>query len=193
MSPEVSEILDPERRGDIVEHIRRDHLTLSQMLESFDTVQRDQWGELFSSFVRTIVTHEIAEEEIVYPVIRKQSETAAEVADACITEQSAAEERLDKMEKIDPLSAEFLDELRLLKTDVLAHASHEERDVLPYLAKLAPDDRQMLADRYERARMIAPTHPHPKAPDKPPGNLLLGPVAAVADRVRDAIRGQKAS
>jgi hypothetical protein len=35
---------------------------------------------------------------------------------------------------------------------------------------------------------MAPTHPHPNAPDTPPGNMVLGPVAALADRFRDAMR-----
>lgn len=50
------------------------------------------------------------------------------------------------------------------------------------------DTRRALARRYERALAAAPTHPHPHAPDTPPGNLLLGPIAAVLDRVRDAVR-----
>lgn len=32
----------------------------------------------------------------------------------------------------------------------------------------------------------APTHPHPSAPDTPPGNLVAGPVGALFDRIRDA-------
>jgi len=35
---------------------------------------------------------------------------------------------------------------------------------------------------------MAPTHPHPNAPDTPPGNMVLGAVAALADRFRDAMR-----
>jgi Thiamine pyrophosphate enzyme, N-terminal TPP binding domain len=34
-----------------------------------------------------------------------------------------------------------------------------------------------------------PTHPRPRAPDTPPGNRLLGPVAALFDKARDAIKG----
>jgi hypothetical protein len=38
------------------------------------------------------------------------------------------------------------------------------------------------------AKATAPTHPHPKAPNQPPGNILLGPIAAIIDRARDAAR-----
>jgi hypothetical protein len=36
------------------------------------------------------------------------------------------------------------------------------------------------------AKKVAPTHPHPHAPNSPPGNLAVGPVLALVDRVRDA-------
>ena len=54
------------------------------------------------------------------------------------------------------------------------------------LGSLGPDDRIELGKRYVKAKEAAPTHPHPHAPDSPPGNVVLGPVAALVDRVRDA-------
>lgn len=41
-----------------------------------------------------------------------------------------------------------------------------------------------------RAERIAPTHPHPAAPDKPPANKILAPGAGLTDRVRDALAGR---
>ena len=41
-----------------------------------------------------------------------------------------------------------------------------------------------LGQRYEKAKKAAPSHPHPHAPDSPPGNVVLGPIAAVFDKVR---------
>jgi hypothetical protein len=38
---------------------------------------------------------------------------------------------------------------------------------------------------------MAPTHPHPSAPDKPPANKLLAPGAALVDRMRDALTGRQ--
>ena len=48
----------------------------------------------------------------------------------------------------------------------------------------------MMGERYERAKASAPTHPHPHAPNTPPGNVVLGPIAALADRIRDAARNE---
>lgn len=41
----------------------------------------------------------------------------------------------------------------------------------------------------EKAKALAPTRPHPRAPDQPPGNLVAGTMAAVMDRARDMVRG----
>jgi hypothetical protein len=38
---------------------------------------------------------------------------------------------------------------------------------------------------------MAPTHPHAAAPDKPPFNVMLGPGAALVDRVRDWLSGRR--
>jgi hypothetical protein len=45
-----------------------------------------------------------------------------------------------------------------------------------------------LGTRLERAKKTAPTRPHPRAPQEPPGNVVVGMAAGVVDRARDATR-----
>jgi hypothetical protein len=40
----------------------------------------------------------------------------------------------------------------------------------------------------EEAKKAAPTRPHPRQPDEPPGNVIAGAVAGVVDKARDAVR-----
>ena len=47
---------------------------------------------------------------------------------------------------------------------------------------------EQMAKKMELARKAAPTHPHPHAPNTPPGNIAAGAVAAVVDKIRDALR-----
>jgi len=42
----------------------------------------------------------------------------------------------------------------------------------------------------QQAKKLAPTRPHPSAPDKPPLNKVLGPPVGLVDRVRDALSGR---
>ena len=50
------------------------------------------------------------------------------------------------------------------------------------------DFLEELGERMEKAKKIAPTRPHPRAPDQPPGNMVAGTVSAVMDRAKDMVR-----
>jgi hemerythrin superfamily protein len=140
--------------------------------------------------VHTLVGHEVAEEEIVYPAVRRMIDGGDALADARIAEQQKAEETLSAMERMDASTAEFKTRFQELKKEVLRHAEAEEREVFSKLKTAGDiDELTKLGKAYEAAKATAPTHPHPHAPNTPPGNLLLGPVAAIIDRARDAARG----
>jgi hypothetical protein len=42
-------------------------------------------------------------------------------------------------------------------------------------------------EKFERSKRMAPTRPHPSAPDKPPANKILGPGVGLIDRMLDAL------
>lgn len=121
-------------------------------------------------------------------VVRKEMTNGEALADARIAEQAEAEKLLKDMERIGPDDQEWLGMFRQLCTAVLAHAEKEETLVLtPMGQQLSAERRDEVAGRYEKAKAMAPTHPHPVAPDTPPGNVALGPVAALVDRALDAM------
>jgi hypothetical protein len=47
-----------------------------------------------------------------------------------------------------------------------------------------------LGEKIRRAKAMAPTRPHPAAPDTPPANKLLAPGAGLVDRARDFVTGR---
>lgn len=173
----------------VIEKLLEDHQLVRKTFASFETAGRAQWWDIFEKITRDLVQHEIAEEEIVYPVVRKQLPDGDDLADTRISEQSEAEELMEKMEKKGRKDKNFAANLTKLRLAVLEHAAEEERTVFAPLANAVDRDQlEKMADRYEKAKQTAPTHPHPMAPDTPPGNMVLGPVAAMADRFRDAMR-----
>jgi hemerythrin superfamily protein len=172
----------------LVALLAEDHQALKTLLDQVGQPGVDQ-AELFSHLVRDLIAHEVAEEEIVYPTLRREVPGGDQLADARIAEQQKAEELLAKMEKMDPNSPEFGQHLQQLKNAVLEHAQAEETQVFPELESHLDDHRlQQLGSVYKLAKATAPTHPHPKAPNQPPGNILLGPIAAIIDRARDAAK-----
>jgi hemerythrin superfamily protein len=175
--------------GTIIEHLTADHEQIKGLFSDVMFVRPENRAAVFCQLVTELVQHEVAEEVVVFPEVRGSSPDAAAVVDARGHEQAEVEQMLAQMEKLDPTNPEFTAALAELSTAVINHAEAEERGVFPLLrAAEQPDVLFELAARYEKAKQSAPTHPHPHAPDTPPANKILGPVTALFDRVRDAVR-----
>ena len=50
-------------------------------------------------------------------------------------------------------------------------------------------DLAVLGEAMEAAKKLAPTHPHPMAPDTPPGNIVSDALAKILDSGKDLVRG----
>jgi hemerythrin superfamily protein len=173
---------------DVIELLLADHGAAKALLGRFDDVVPAQRADYFCEVVTELVRHEVAEELVVYPIIR-QAPGGDKEADTRIAEQSKAEELLAEMEKVDASSSEFATRFMNLRQAVLAHASSEETTTFPLLKETEDEEsRRALGGRYEHAKSTAPTHPHPHAPDTPPGDVILGPIAALFDKARDALK-----
>jgi hemerythrin superfamily protein len=174
---------------DIVDLLLADHEEAKALLGRFDQVGQADREDYFCEVVTELVRHEVAEEQVVYPIIRQATPGGEQEAKTRIAEQSEAEELLTEMEKLDSSSAEFTTKFLTLRQAVLDHASAEEASTFPLLKKIEDaESRIALGGRYEHAKATAPTHPHPHAPDTSPGNIVLGPVTALFDKARDAVR-----
>jgi hypothetical protein len=75
---------------------------------------------------------------------------------------------------------------------LLHHIDEEEEPKLfPEMqAALSPGEQEDLGARITRAKKLAPTRPHPSAPDTPPGNKILGVPTGIVDRIRDLMSGR---
>jgi hemerythrin superfamily protein len=173
---------------DVIELLLADHREARALLGRFEQIAMTERATYFCEVVTALVGHEVAEEHVVYPIVRRATPDGAREAKTRIAEQSKAEELLVELEKLDASSAEFTTKFTLLRESVLEHASAEEASTFP-LVKQSEDAESLLAlgGRYELAKAKAPTHPHPHSPHSPPGNVIFGPIAALFDKARDAV------
>jgi hypothetical protein len=82
----------------------------------------------------------------------------------------------------------FLPELQTLRLDVMKHARAEERYEFNHIRRHADKARlSSMATALKAAEAVAPTHPHPGT-ESAAKNMALGPIAALVDRTRDAVR-----
>lgn len=157
------------------------------MLSSLERTTGDKRRDLFQQLVGELVRHEVAEQEILRPVSKRDAGEA--IANARTEEESKAEALLKDMENLDVDSAEFAEKFATLRHDVEQHAEAEESQEFPLVKSKESTDRlEQMGNAYEAAKKVAPTRPHPSTPNTPVANMLIGPFAAVIDRARDAVR-----
>lgn len=73
--------------------------------------------------------------------------------------------------------------------DLSQHMKEEEGSELPELEKaLTAEDSADLAKSFERTKMFVPSRSHPRAPNRPPFETVVGLLAAPIDRLGDLFR-----
>lgn len=174
---------------DAIQLIRRDHRTIEQLFRSFERSADDveTRGRVAREIVRELSLHAGIEEQLVYPALRRAG-LRQEVLDA-LEEHHAAKVTLAEIDATPASEDRFASKMRVLFKTVRTHIEEEERELLPALERaLDTAARQELGASLDKARGVAPTRPHPAAPDTPPANLLANATAAITDRARDAVR-----
>jgi hemerythrin superfamily protein len=171
----------------VIATVQRDHRQIEQMLANVERATGRGRQDAFEDLVRKLAVHETAEELVVHPLTKEVG--AETIAESVLAEEDQAKKELSQLDGIDVTSAEFAPKFEKIKSAVLAHAQHEEREEHPCIIQQVPRDKlERLASVFETAEKTAPTRPHASAPESRAGNLVLGPIFAVTDRVRDAIR-----
>ena len=174
---------------DVVELLLEQHQQARRLFTELEGLSGEAAREPFEQLVRLLAVHETAEEEVVYPAVRRMVDDGDTLADARTAEESAAKDALSELEKLGVDHDEFASKLQAFQQMVLTHAENEEREVFPELREThSPGQLQSMATGVRAAESLAPTHPHPRGPESAIGNILVGPFVAMVDRVRDAIR-----
>ncbi|GAB2830480.1 hemerythrin domain-containing protein [Lentzea nigeriaca] len=172
---------------DVITLLHRQHENIRTLFAEVEAASGDERTDAWHRLVRLLSVHETAEEEIVHPAIARVN-GGEPIVDARIAEERRAKELLSTMNDMGPDAEGFDTLLVQLRDDVLAHADHEEQAEFPLLRKVHDQERlERMAKAVEAAEAIAPTRPHPGV-EGPVANLALGPIVAVVDRARDAIR-----
>ena len=181
-----------ESERDVLDLLTEQHTVVRDLMRTIATCPSSERAEPFEMLARLLAVHETAEEEVVHPRIRRIGESASDLVQARLDEESASKKVLADLEKMDPASSEF--ELAFLgfQQDVELHAENEESMTFPLLMADADlEERTRLGSMFVAAEVFAPTHAHRMAPDSALGNMLVGPPIAVFDRVRDAIKDRR--
>ena len=184
---------------DAIALLKQDHKTVEGLFKQFEALGDravKQKQKIVAKIIRELAIHAAVEEMLFYPAVRAaaaEAETkAADAADDLILE--SLEEHhivkwtLSELQKMSPEDERYDAKMEVLMESVRHHVEEEEEDLFPKVRRLLKDVLDDLGMRMEKAKKLAPTRPHPSAPDQPPGNFFAGPMAAMADKGKDMVR-----
>ena len=178
--------------ADVIELLEHDHREVEQMFTEFEQAGAPaDRRAIVDKIIIELVRHSEAEEQAVYPFIRKQIDNGDQLVEHEIQEHSEAEHIMKELDGMDPNDPQFGVLMQQLMTSIKKHIGEEENDVFPkFRAAVSQSELDKLGKTVQALKKIGPTHPHPMAPDHPPFNALLAPGAALIDRARDLLTGR---
>jgi hemerythrin superfamily protein len=185
---------------DAIALLQHDHEEVERLFRQFEKLTErahKSREKIVKSVIRELAIHAAIEEMLFYPAVRTAAlkATARTLKEAADTVLESLEEHhvvkwtLSELEKMSPEDERYEAKFTVLMESVRHHVEEEQEELFPKVRRLL-DARLLdqLGERMEKAKKLAPTRPHPRAPDQPPGNLVAGTVAAVMDRAKDTLR-----
>jgi hemerythrin superfamily protein len=172
--------------GDVIRVLLEQH---GQIRDLFAEVKRSngpEKREAFDALRALLAVHETAEELVLRPVTARVA--GQQEADARNHEEEEANAVLAMLEELDLNDPEFDIRLTAFQQAVDEHAEAEEHgEFAQILSHCDEEERQGLGRRVKAAEAMAPTHPHPEVDPGSTKQKLVGPFAAMVDRVKDTL------
>src|SRR3954470_20647242 len=178
---------------DAITLLKNDHKTVEQLFKRFEKSgdnAKAQKRKIVDRIIEELSVHAAIEEQVFYPVTRAVVPETEDIALESLEEHHIVKWVLTELEKMDPSDERFDAKVTVLIENVRHHVEEEESDYFPKVRRAL--NRRALDEMGEsmaRAKTVAPTRPHPRSPDTPPGNIVTGVVAAALDRAREAGQG----
>jgi hypothetical protein len=175
---------------DAIEVLKHDHRVVEQMLRDYDSAASDtQRRGVVDILIRELSKHAALEELTVYPFAKQVLPADAVDVDLQLSQHMALKKTLAALDKLHPgaeREGRLVDDLR---SEVEQHVQEEESRFMPALRGATDDDSlEELGQQLDKAKRLAPTRPHPNAPDHPPAEAVVGAIAAIVDRLRDRVQ-----
>ena len=176
---------------DAITLLRDDHRAVERLFKRFEKAgdrAHVEKREIVDRIIEELSVHAAIEEQLFYPVARATVPGTEDIALESLEEHSIVKWVLSELESLDPGDERFDAKVTVLIENVRHHVDEEESDFFPKVrSELGRKALSELGEALAEAKKSAPTHPHPRLPDDPPG--VAGTIAAVVDRVGDNISG----
>lgn len=180
---------------DAIALLKADHKTVETLFRKFEQAGRNAKKlkrKLVDQMVRELAVHAVIEEAVFYPAVRAKAHALEDPVLEALEEHHVAKWLLKELESLPPEAERFEAKVKVLMESIRHHVKEEENELFPQVRKaFTPSELKDMAEALTVAKKAAPTRPHPRAPDTPPGNLVAGAVSAVLDMGKDAVRAMR--
>lgn len=176
---------------DAIEILKHDHRMVEQLFRDYDAAHSDEQRRgVVEILVRELSKHAALEEVTVYPFAKRYLGPDVDV-DRQLGEHMAVKKALASLDALPPGDDGERRLIEELQEEVSHHVEDEEGQFLPALGQAVDEEAlEELGKQLDEAKRVAPTRPHPGAPDEPPALTLAAPLVAIYDRLRDRIQGR---
>jgi hypothetical protein len=141
--------------------------------------------------ISELVRHAVAEEMHVYPAMQRYLPDGDAAVEHDTEEHKELEQTMKELESVDAGDTRFPELMRKLEETLRDHVADEESEQFPQLrARIPRDEMVELAAKVETAKRLAPTRPHPSAPNAELFHKMVGPGVGLVDRLRDRLTGR---
>jgi len=171
---------------DAIVLLKNDHKTVEKLFKQYEKLGDKAFTQkraIVDELITELSMHAAIEEQFFYPAVRKEAEEIQDVVLEGLEEHHIVKWTLEELSKMSAEEERFHPKVTVLMESVRHHVEEEEEEMFPKVrAAMGRKALQELGDTLEQAKVAAPTKPHPKAPDTPPGNLVATPNAALAQK-----------
>jgi hemerythrin superfamily protein len=178
---------------DAISLLRADHRTVEQLFKRFEAAGDRAYTEkrnVVDRIIEELSVHAAIEEQVFYPVVRETVPGTEDIALESLEEHHIVKWVLSELVDMDPQDERFDAKVTVLMENVRHHVKEEQDDFFPKVrAGLSRTSLNDLGEALAEAKKTAPTKPHPRMPDEPPGNTVVGAIAGVVDRVGNEVSG----
>jgi hemerythrin superfamily protein len=173
--------------------LKDDHKTVEALFKRFEKAGDGAHVEkraVVDKIIEELSIHAAVEEQLFYPVTRATVPETEDIALESLEEHHIVKWVLSELDDMSPEDERFDAKVTVLMENVRHHVKEEEEEYFPKVRdELGRNALNDLGEAMAAAKAVAPTHPHPRSPDTPPGNQLVGTAAGVVDRVGDTVNG----
>lgn len=171
--------------------LRADHRALEELFSQLEKLKGKAKGKkaLVAKITRELSIHTSIEERVFYPYVKERVADEKELILESLEEHGIAKWELYALESMDERDERFDAKCKVLMDVVRHHIDEEEQELFPRVRQVLGNAKlNELGGLLEKARKNAPTRPHPRAPDTPPANIVVGMGASMLARARRAGR-----